>query len=109
MNETLLADQSRTVAGLGTLTFTAPSTIDYSVIVGSTLNPPTGLSIVINQNGSPVVSQPISAPSAMSAGASAIISCTAGDVITIVLSSSVNNDTIANNVKTTVSISTLSY
>lgn len=109
MANTLVADSNSTVSGLGTSTFIAPSTIHYSISVESTLTPPTGVQIVINQNGTPLITKAISAPSAMSTSASVIVAATAGDSITVVLTSSVLNDTLLNNVKSTITISTLSY
>lgn len=100
---TLQANQSITVAGLGTTTFTAPSTLTYVVTTESFINPPSGLIITINHNGSPVATQSISAPSAQTMGLSASIACTAADTVTIVLTSSNQNDTIPNNIRTVMS------
>lgn len=109
MNITILADSSSSLSGTGTATFTAPFARSFKFEVESTLTPPSGLQIVINLNGSAVVTQAISSSTAMTTGASAQIACAASDVVTIVISSSVQNDIILNNVKSNILVKTLSF
>lgn len=109
MATTLIADQSSSVSGLGTSTFVSPIARSFKVDAESTLNPPTGVQIVINKNGSAVATKAISSSTATTTGISAQIACAIGDTITVVLTSAVVNDTILNNVKTSILITTLSF
>lgn len=105
-------NQSQSVAGLGTSTYTVPASvtglIPLTVEVKSTIQPGSGLEIVINQNGSPIVDNGGDSdnPSAtqLSIGAVARLSCAAADVITVVLSSSAAIDALPNSVKSTINL-----
>lgn len=111
---TLVLGVPRVDVGLNTSTFTVPATVHggayngaglYNAQVQCTEVPPTGLSIVVNQNGSPVYTAPT-----QSLTQSAIqfktkpITCAIGDVITVVLSSSAGEDLLLNTVKSNVAI-----
>lgn len=76
------------VTGLGTFTYIVQSTQMHFLSAVSQEQPPSSLSIVINQNGSPVASSSTPSAAQMVVGAQTHILCTAGDVITFVLSSS---------------------
>jgi hypothetical protein len=118
----LQLNTSSPVAGLGTSTYNVALAGMYSVNVQSTLPfeqgtfnnssvvPPvtSGLQIVINQNGSPMVTVGGSAtnptPTQPSMGASAKLQCAASDVITVVLSSANAIDNQPNSVKSTINL-----
>lgn len=106
---TLLANQSTSVAGLTTSTFTALTANTFTVLVETTLVAPTGVQIVINHNGSPVETSAVASTNASSIGLGAQIACAIGDTISVVLTSSIVNDSIANNVKSNINIVQLSY
>jgi hypothetical protein len=106
---TLLANQSTSVAGLTTSTFTALTANTFMVLVETTLVAPTGVQLVINHNGSPIETSAVASTGASSIGLGAQIACAIGDTISVVLSSSVVNDSIANNVKSNIVITQLSY
>jgi len=71
--------------------------------VVSTEVPVSTLSVVINQNGSPVKSATVSDGSSL-LSAQIIMNCTSGDVITVVLSSSSPIDNQLNTVRTLVTL-----
>ncbi len=107
MSNTLIINQPRVDVGLQTSTYTVPSGGAglYNVRVQCTEIPPSGLSIVVNQNGSPVYTAATlgQTQSAIQFKAGAIL-CAAADVITVVFSSSSANDLLLNSVKSNVSI-----
>lgn len=91
--------------GLGTYSYTTPSAGVYWLRLTSTEVPPSGISIVVNQNGSPIFTAPALSPTQGAIQFSLLnILCAAADSITIVLSSSNASDNMLNTVKTTVSI-----
>ncbi len=101
-------NKSFTAQGLGTIhTETVPDTSIYAVTGKITLptitqgsSAQSAVVTVVNVNGSPVYTGEASAE-----GFETQASCTAGDIITIVLSSSVAEDNALNAVKTTATIS----
>lgn len=105
-------NQSQSVAGLGTTTFTVPAAtsgiIPVKVECKSTLPLASGLQIVINKNGSPVVTSGGAAanpsPTQLSLGAVAYMSLVASDAVTVVLSSSAAIDAIPNSVKSVITV-----
>lgn len=101
--------QSNIEIGLGTFTHTTAHTAIYFVSSQSSVLPPSGLSVVINKNGSPVVTSAAPSAAEQLVSLQTLISCTAGDVITVVLSSSSANDLMLNSVKTLITIYTQSY
>jgi hypothetical protein len=108
MSVTINLNQSQSVAGLQTVTWTAAAAGPITVQCESTIPLASALQIVINQNGSPVVTSGGSAtnptPTQQSLGAQANISCAASDVITVVLSSANAVDALPNAVKSVVSL-----
>jgi hypothetical protein len=90
--------------GLTTETFTIPSTGLYNVAAQITEIPPSGLSVVVNQNGSPIYTAPVITPTQIAQQFKFGFAATAADVITVVLSSSNANDSLLNSVKMNVSI-----
>ena len=106
MSNALILNQSQVLSGLGTMTYTVPTGAGgaYNVAVQCTELPPSGISIVVNQNGTPEFTAP-----AVSATQGALqfkfsILLAAADVVTVVLSSSNANDNLMNTVKSEISI-----
>lgn len=104
MANILLLNQPFVSVGLGTSTFTVPSTGVYYVSVQSTETPPTSLSIVVNQNGSPIYTAPVITPTQSALQLKTSFPATAADVITVVLSSAAAIDNQLNTLKTTVAL-----
>ena len=111
--------QSTVVTGLGTQTFNIVTAGLYTCAVnfsipyqasGSSNNSTvttggSSLQVVINQNGSPVltIAAPVS-PTQPSTGGSVRINCAAADVITVVLSSAAAADNTLNAIKGTINL-----
>lgn len=101
-------NQAASIAGLGTTTFNVVTAGEYSVGCESTLPQSSALQIVINQNGSPIVTvggavtNPT--PTQPSLAANAKLACAATDVITVVLSSANAVDGLPNSVKSIINI-----
>jgi len=93
--------QSNVVGGLGTWTDTITVAGLYNIASNSTVFPPSGLSVIINLNGSPIASSaaPSAAEQVVNVQATSV-PCAVNDVITVVISSSAANDQILNAVKT---------
>lgn len=104
MSNILILNQNRVDIGLVTDTYTVPVTGLYNMQARITEIPPSGLSVVVNQNGSPVYTAPTATPTQSEIDFKVDINATAADVITLVLSSSNSNDLQLNSVKTKVSI-----
>lgn len=104
----LQLNQSNPVAGLGTSTYNVLTAGVYFVEVKSTIPLASALQIVINQNGSPIVTSGGTAtdptPTQESIGAACSIQCAAADVITVVLSSANAVDGLPNAVKSIVNL-----
>lgn len=104
MSQILTLNQSFILTGLDTLTYTVPTTGIYSVAVQSTEIPPSGISIVVNDNASPIYTAPTLSPTQSAIQFRQYFNFTAADAITIVLSSANANDLALNNVKTNIII-----
>ena len=122
MANSLQLNTSSPFAGLGTGTYTVVTAGNYRVTCKSTLpyeqgtsnnssvTPSTSsaLQIVINQNGSPIVTVGGAAnnptPTQPSLVASAELQCAAADVITVVLSSANAIDAVPNTVKSIINL-----
>ena len=106
MSNTLFLNVPRSDIGLQTATFTVPTggAGIYFVNMQVTEIPPSGLSIVVNKNGSPVFTAPTigQTQSALQFRYSQLYAD--ADVITVVMSSSTANDLLLNSVKSNVSI-----
>lgn len=111
MPNTLKAQQSNVICGLGTYTHTITTTNMYKVKARATENPTSSLSISITQSGSTSATITSDAPAADQNNivVSKVFNCVAGDVITVVISSAAATDNQLNTVKTTVAISEGSY
>jgi len=94
--------QSNIYAGLGTCSFTVAIAGAYFISSQSTVVPPSGLSVVINLNGSPVATSASTDPSERTVGVSGWAQCAISDVITVVFTSSTFNDQLLNTIKSTI-------
>lgn len=104
MSNILLLNQPYVNVGLDTMTYTVPSTGLYNVQVSLTEIPPTGLSVVINDNGSPIFTAPSITPTQLAQQFKFGFQATAGHAITVVLSSAAAIDAQLNSVKSTITI-----
>lgn len=104
MANILLIEQPFVFCGLGTLTHTLASTGNYNVKVQLSENPPSGLSLVVNKNGSPIFTAPTITPTQIAQQFKTAFQAAANDVITVVLSSSSQIDNNLNTVKSSISI-----
>jgi hypothetical protein len=106
MSNTLILNQPRVDVGLQAATYTVPSGLGgfYYVSFQCTEIPPSGLSVVVNQNGSPVFTAPAvgQTQSALQFRYAQVYA--AADVITVVVSSSNANDNLLNSVQSEVAI-----
>jgi len=104
MSNILTLNQTYVNVGLGTMTFTIPSDGLYNVQVDGAENPPSGLAIVVNQNGVTKYTAPVITPTQIGYKFKTELSCTAADTINVILSSASAIDNLLNTVKTNVSI-----
>lgn len=100
MPNTLKDYQSNVMVGLGTWTYTTSVASLFFVQATSSENPPSGLVLMIKQNGTTMATS--TAPSATQGAVDTLtlLNCAQGDVITVVISSSVPIDQQLNTVKT---------
>ncbi len=104
MSNILLLNTPFVFDGLGTLTNTIATTGLYNVTVTTTDTPSSSLSIVVNQNGSPVYTAPVLSPTQGAIQFKTELVCAATDTITVVLSSSAAVDKLLNTVKSTITL-----
>lgn len=108
MSVTLSLNQSQAVAGLQTCTWTAVAAGAITIRCKTTLPANSAVQIVINQNGTPVVTSGGSAtnptPTQPSIGAEANISVAINDVITVVMTSANAIDAVPNSVKSVIDL-----
>lgn len=104
MAETLLLNQPFVTCGVDTLNFTISSAGLYNVQVQSTEVPPSGIAIVVKQNGSTKYTAPVLSPTQGAVQFKTSLLCASSDAISVVISSPSAIDTQLNNVKSTVSI-----
>lgn len=99
MSQILTLNQSFMLTGLDTLTYTIPTSGVYSVAVQSTEIPPSGISFLVEQNGSTVYTSPTLSPTQSAIQFRIPFYFTAADAIQIAMSGSAI-DSVINNVKT---------
>jgi len=105
MANTLIADKSFVFVGLGTLTYTIPSTGIYYVKFEITDYPPSGISILVKDNGATVFTAPVLADYQGELQFKFSSMLTAAHVITVVIASAVDvEDNQLNTVKSITSI-----
>lgn len=95
---------SNAVEGLGTNTFTIAVAGPHSISCQSFLTAPTGLSIVINKNGSALITSSVVNVNSQFLSVGTAAQFAIGDIITVVLSSSVAQDSIPNSIKSIIDI-----
>lgn len=104
MSNLLPLNGSYPLVGPGTLTYTIPVTGLYNVHVDLTEIPPSGISVVVNNNASPVYTADALTPTQSAQQFKYSFSAVAADVITVVLASSAAGDNLLNTVKSITSI-----
>lgn len=104
MAEVLLLNQPFVTAGLDTLNFTIPSSGLYNVHVELTEVPPTGLSVVVKKNTVTQFTAPAISPTQIAQQFKFGFLAAAADAISVVISSAAAIDSVANNVKSVVTI-----
>lgn len=104
MSNILLLNQPFVFCGLGTLTYTVPTTGTYSVMVQLSEVPVSGISIVVNDNGSPIFTAPVITPTQSAQQFKYSFQATVADVITVVLASVSAIDAQLNTVKSQITI-----
>lgn len=106
MANILLLNVPRVDVGLVTNNYTVPTGGDgmYNVAVQLSENPPSGLSVVVNKNASPVYTAPVISPTQIAQQFKFDLPLVATDVVSVVLSSAVAIDSQLNTVKTNMSI-----
>ncbi len=120
MANSLQANTSTVVGGLGTQTYTVTSatagflTVDFKCFVpyqasgssndSSVTTGGSSLVVVVNLNGSPVLTTSAPSPTQPIVGGSVRLQCVATDVITVVLSSSAPVDNARNAIKSIINV-----
>lgn len=104
MSNILLLNQSSVEMGLVTMTFSIPSTGLYNVKADITEIPPSGLVVVVKQNGSTVFTAPVITPTQSALQFKYDLNAVAADAIQVVLSSPSAIDALYNSVKSIISI-----
>ncbi len=108
MANSLQVNQSGSIAGLGTFSFTVVTAGPYTIACNSTVPPSSGLQIVLNQNSTPLVTvggvSTDPTPTQQSIGTSARVNALVGDVISAVLSSANAVDNFPNSVKSVINL-----
>ena len=104
MSNILLLNKPQVLVGLATMTYIVPTTGQYFVSVQFTENPTTGLSVVVNDNGSPIFTAPTVLDGQIAQQFKYAFAATATHVITVVFASSTAIDKLLNTVKSTTTI-----
>lgn len=102
MPNTLKDNQSNIICGLGTYTHTVVVAGMFFVSATCLENPPSGVSIVIQLNGTPIATSTAPAASQEAINIQTLLTCNVNDVISVVISSSSAIDNQLNTVKTLV-------
>lgn len=100
----LKAGKPITVEGLGTNTFTATTSGPHHIRIATTVTPASGLAIVINLNGSAVITSPTLSAAEMSVEVEANIQMAVSDVVTLVLTGNNAQDIVPNSIKSLITI-----
>lgn len=104
MSNILLLNRPFINIGLGTLTYTIPSTGFYSVAVALTEVPPSGVSVLVKDNSSTVFTAPVITPTQIAQQFKFSRYFTSGHTVDVVIDSSEDIDDGLNNVKAQVII-----
>lgn len=92
-------ESSKVLSNLDTYNHTTKAAGMYQVSVSVSEQPPSGMSIVIQQNGSQKAASAAPAASQGVVMLSVPLNCALGDVISVILSSSVASDKAINQIK----------
>lgn len=95
-------NQSTVLCGTGTVQHVAASTALYMVSIRTSLPAGSGLSVLISQNGSTIVSSAAPTASQLELDLQTVINCTANDTLAVVLSSSAAADAGLNVLKSVI-------
>lgn len=104
----LILNQPQVTTGLDTMTYTIPAGIAsaiYSVLVQSTEVVPSGMVCTVNKNASPVFTSLVISPTQGAFQFKTVVTGTAADAFSIVLSSASASDSLINANKTTITFS----
>lgn len=106
MANILLLNVPRVDVGLTTSNYTVPTggAGMYNVAMQVSEIPPSGISIVVNKNSSPVYTAPVVSPTQSALQFKQDFLLADADVISVVVSSANANDNLLNSVKTNLSI-----
>ena len=104
MAEALLINQPFVTTGADTLNFTIGTTGLYNVQVQSTEVPPSGVTVLVKQNGATIFTAPTLGQTQGAFQFKFSFLGTAADAISVVISSALAIDAVINNVKSIVSI-----
>jgi hypothetical protein len=104
---TVLDNQSTVFSGTGTVQHVAAQSALYRVSIRTTLPASSGLSVVIQQNGSTIVSSATPTSTQLELDLQTVISCTANDTLAVVLSSSAAADNGLNVLKSVITFNRL--
>lgn len=104
MSNILLVEQPFVSVGLGSFTFTIPSTGLYNVHVELTEVPPSGLTVAITKNAGNIFTAPVITPTQIAQQFKFGFLASAADAIVVTLSSAQAIDAELNNVKATVTL-----
>lgn len=96
---TLQSFEQTVGTGLGTWTVTVPSAGLYHASAFITLTPPTGVSVLIEQNSTTIISTGALNPNATEYNLDCFIKAAAGDVISIVVSTANTPDPSVTTIK----------
>lgn len=97
-------ESSHVISRLDTYNHTAELASMYKVSVVMNEIPPSGLSIIIEQNGSPVASSAVPASGQQIVQLQTVLNCAVSDLISVVISSSLAAETGPNIVKGIINI-----
>jgi len=106
MSNILILNQPRVDVGLTTSTYTVPTggAGTYRVDLQATEVPPSGLTLVVNKNASPVFTAPVITPTQSAQQFKFDIILADADVVTVVATGTAGIDDALNNVKINTSI-----
>jgi hypothetical protein len=106
MSNILILNVPRVDVGLQTATYTVPTGGAglYNIAAQITEIPPSGLSVVVNKNASPVYTAPTITPTQSALQFKTSLPLADADVVTVVLSSSQPNDKLLNSVKSNLAL-----
>lgn len=104
MTQYLIQETNQILNGLGTLTFTVPTTGVYNVKCQSTFQPGSSLAILVKNNGATKYTAPAPTPTQTALQFQTDLLLTAADSVTVVLSSAAAVDNTLNAIQSNISI-----